>query len=479
MHKSSLLEILRTFSKEELIKFGDLVSSPYFNKKSNVLKLFREIRKYYPGFTSVNLEKEKVWSVLFPNKDFNYGIMKNLIFDLNKLSVKFIELENYSEKKIDSEINILEQYFTRNLSKNYLKKRGEITVHLSGEQPSADIYYREFNIGKKDLDYLYANYTIKNIKKFDFSSLHKSLVLNFFSNYFLLNANIHFCRTHFKIKSENDFVENVLDLYSKSEFKNYYTEIFYYIFKISYDQRDVADYLKLKELCYENFEKLNRADRYSIIEALIFYCIHKTNSGDMNFDKERFQYHKMMDDHDLLLQGNKKEIEGYMFLNTNVAACSSGEYDWAEKFINKYRSRLPAEEGEKLVNLAYTHLYFKNGDFEKALAYLSKCDNAYGMDKINIKTYEVFLYFELRYYEELKNLVETSRQFIRNDKMVSDEYKIIYSKFIEAVNMLNDYRYKKEFSAYEGTELGKIKKYISENEMPHKGWLSRKLSDLE
>lgn len=478
MHKSSLLDILRTFSKEELAKFEDLVSSPYFNKKSNVVKLFRVMKKYYPGFTNVNLEKEKVWKVLFPKKEFNYGIMKNLIFELNKLAVKFIELENYSTKKFDSDINILEQYHSRKLTKSYVKKREDVGNYLSGEKPSAELYHKEYIAGRKDLDYLFANYTIKNIKKFDFNSLYKSLVLNFFSNYFLLNANIHFCQTHFKIDTEEDFLERMIGIYSQSDLKNYYTDIFYYIFKISYDQRDVSDYLKLKELCYENFEKLNRIDQHNVTEALIFYCIHKTNSGDMNFDKERFEHHKMMDDHDLFLENNNNEMEGYMFLNTNVAACSSGEFDWAEKFISKYSSKLPADEREKLINLAYTHLYFKKGSYEKALAYLSKCDTAYGMDKINIKTYEVFLYYELRYHEELKNLVDTSRHFIRNDKMVSDEYKIIYSNFIEAVNKLNEYRYKKEFTEDVKDELVGIKKYISENEMPHKGWLTRKLSEL-
>ena len=62
MLKSSLLEILRTFSKQELIKFEDFVRSPYFNKKENVVKLFLEIKKYAPEFESENLDKEKVYN---------------------------------------------------------------------------------------------------------------------------------------------------------------------------------------------------------------------------------------------------------------------------------------------------------------------------------------------------------------------------------------------------------------------------------
>ena len=479
MYKSSLIEILHTFTKQELMKFEDLVSSPYFNKKSNVLKLFGEIKKYYPEFTDSNLEKEKIWRSLFPKKNFNYGIMKNLIHDLNKLCIKFIELENYSKKKFDSELNILEQYFSRDLPKSYLKKRDDLESYLSKEKPSADLYSQKYIAGRKDMDYLYANYTLKNIKEFDFSPIYESLVLNFFANFFLLNANIHDSKNYFKISSEKNFPEMVMELYSGTELKNYYTDIFYYLLKINHDQRDVSDYLKLKELCFENFDKLNRTDRRTVLEALINYCIRKTNSGDQGFFKDRYRYHKMLDEHDLLLNDAKHEIERYLFINTNIAACSAGEYEWAEDFINRYRSKLPAGEGGTFVNMAYTHLFFKKGEFGKALSYLSKCDNAYGMDKINIKTYEVFLYFELKYYEELKNLVDTSKRFINNDKMISDEVKALYRKFIDAVNMLNEYRYKSENENADAFELQEIRKYITENNMPHKGWLVSKITQLE
>ena len=59
MLKSSLLEILRTFSKQELIKFEDFVRSPYFNKKENFVKLFLEIKKYSPELSDEDLTIRK------------------------------------------------------------------------------------------------------------------------------------------------------------------------------------------------------------------------------------------------------------------------------------------------------------------------------------------------------------------------------------------------------------------------------------
>ena len=134
MLKSSLLEILRTFSKQELIKFEDFVMSPYFNKKENVLKLFLEIKKYAPEFSSDNLEKEKVWKNMFPEKEYNYGIMKNFIHDLTGLSEKFILLEQYSGETLRCELDLIEAAFNRNIQKFTFGKMDQFEKRLKMEQ---------------------------------------------------------------------------------------------------------------------------------------------------------------------------------------------------------------------------------------------------------------------------------------------------------------------------------------------------------
>ena len=122
MLKSSLLEIIRTFSKQELIKFEDFVRSPYFNKKENVAKLFLEIKKYAPSFTDANLEKEKIWVKVFPGKEYNYGIMKNLIHELTKLSESFITIEFSTSDKLLNNTVLLQTLLERKITRVFSSK---------------------------------------------------------------------------------------------------------------------------------------------------------------------------------------------------------------------------------------------------------------------------------------------------------------------------------------------------------------------
>ncbi len=61
MQKSSLITILRTLTPQEFREFGEFVKSPYFNKNEKVITLYNVLKKYFPGFDSGSLTKEKVF----------------------------------------------------------------------------------------------------------------------------------------------------------------------------------------------------------------------------------------------------------------------------------------------------------------------------------------------------------------------------------------------------------------------------------
>ena len=60
MINTLLIDILRTFSAEEIKKFREMISSPYFNKQTPLIKLFDQIKIYYPEFRNEGLRKEIV-----------------------------------------------------------------------------------------------------------------------------------------------------------------------------------------------------------------------------------------------------------------------------------------------------------------------------------------------------------------------------------------------------------------------------------
>ncbi|MBS1516876.1 MAG: hypothetical protein JSS91_02185 [Bacteroidetes bacterium] len=479
MLKSSLLEILRTFTKQELIKFGDFVRSPYFNKKENVTKLFLEIKKYAPEYSNEMLGKELIWGKLFPGNEYNYGIMKNIIFDLNKLAVSFLDLEIHSGKKFDPDLNIIEQYQLRGLSAFAEKKIKECKNELKKLNIDSDYYLYNYLFETKEIDHMPFKHDLKEFRSFEFNEFNKNLSLYFYTMFFEKNYNSYQLSFLYNKPINNKNIDVIIKSYEESEFRNFYSDIVFFAFKTVYDPYSEINYYKLKDLYYQNFDKLSKKNKYNFAAALSNFCKNNSNAGNLFFIKERYQYSKLFADHELFFFDNNKYIDRFIFMNIVISACTAGDFDWCEQFIKKYESKLKKDIKELSVNFAYIHLNFKSKKYNEAMNYLSKCLNVSGMDKYNIKTYQVFLYYEMEYYEELKYLTDTCRHFVKNDKTVSDDYKKQFEKFVNIANKLSDYRYNMKNKGKDEFVLNVIKKYITGNEMQSKNWLNEKISELE
>ncbi len=367
MLKSSLIEILRTFSKQELMKFEDFLRSPYFNKKEKVLKLFLEIKKYLSVSNKENIKREFVWGKMFPPVPYNYGIMKNLIYDLNKLAVKFIELENYSLKKTEGDLNILEQFQSRGLYDFFEKKVIESRSDLQKMNNEQEFHYLSYLVGLKEAELRSLKHNIKDLKNIDFDSLNRNLTLYFYIKFFHTNYNRYQIAYMYNIPVMDNNITRVIQSYDEYEFRNYISDTHYLSFKTVYDPLNEDNYFRLSDLYYENFSRYSLKDKYDFTCALINFCKNNSNTGKLYFVNEAYQYTKIIADHDLFAVIDSKYIDRYMFRNTVIAACTAGEFGWCEEFIEKYKHKLQEEIREQSVNFAYTHLNFKSRNFESAI----------------------------------------------------------------------------------------------------------------
>ncbi|HEY3249711.1 MAG TPA: hypothetical protein VGK25_01205, partial [Ignavibacteria bacterium] len=68
MKDTKLINILRTFSKEEMKQFEKFVASPYFHSGKNCMPLLKQLQKFYPGFDNEKLTYKNIHKKLYPGK---------------------------------------------------------------------------------------------------------------------------------------------------------------------------------------------------------------------------------------------------------------------------------------------------------------------------------------------------------------------------------------------------------------------------
>ena len=153
MLNTSVISVFRTFSKEELKRFEEFLLSPYYNKKSAVVNLFNVIKKNEPDYNSPNLERKKLWSRLYKDKDFNYGVMKNLIYDLGKCADTFIELQNYEKDDKLRGMVIMKEQMNRDLNIAFERSMKGFKNLLSEMKQDFEYFYYNYRALKLEREY--------------------------------------------------------------------------------------------------------------------------------------------------------------------------------------------------------------------------------------------------------------------------------------------------------------------------------------
>ncbi|MBE2217554.1 MAG: hypothetical protein IAE90_05085 [Ignavibacteria bacterium] len=476
MEKSTLIEILRTFSKEELANFSDFVTSPYHNKKSNVTKLYKALRKQAPDFTPAKITKEEMWKHIFPGKKYNYGIMKNLIYDLNKLAVKFLELEMYSQKQFDNDLNQLDAFKLKNLRPQFIKKSAESRKNLEAQPLDNQTYYRRYMLNCSEMSLF--DYNSRRFR-YHFDEINESLALFYYTNQLYHNTNSVGISFFVSLPIDKEAHTSIIERYENCAYKDPYADVLKFSYLAQSGEGSKEDYEKLKKVFFENYKKCAKTVQHDLATLMVNFCMNNARRGNSQFAEEGSIYIKLIMEDELYKAGTFVRIDQYQFVRYVVSECSEGRFDRAEKFIKEHSHELPEDMREQFTNYSYISLYQGRGRFKEALHYISKCRKADDVDRLNLKMFEFISYYELGYYDELKALADSTNHMLRTDKLFSTKEKTYNKNYIKVISWLMDYKYKVGSRYKDPDFLPNIINFVNKNEMRYKLWLLRKIDELK
>lgn len=477
MHNSTLIEILSTFDKEDFKRFEDIVNSPYFNKKSTVTALFRIIKNVFPDLKTDKISRDIVWKKLFPGKKYNYGVMKNLIYDLQKLAERSLEMKTYETLHFDQKKNLLDALSNKELYTLFEKVIKTAKTKLEKIPVDQEYYLNLYYFESKQQSYLYNQSKYKDPDFCNPLPASEYLSSFFFLSFFGQSYNSLFQSKYYNKTYNTDFIITIFDFFEKSLSKdNELIRMFYYTLKTAIDSNDDEAFYALKELSERNMKKLNRMLYFNSSIGLINYSNFQIMKGRTEFVKHQFEVYKTMIESDQYYGDAKGNMGGIMFANIVGAAANAGEVEWAENFLENFKNKIePAYRKHSLI-LANVILSIKKKKFDDALNYLSKAESRDLIQKINIRRFQIIIYYELGYTEELYSLIDTSKHFIANDKKSSEAVKNAFSNFITMLKLLISYK-EKNFTRNE-SEISVVRKTIESSQTPNKVWLLKKVEEL-
>ena len=477
MKNSQLIKLLKTFNPKDIIKFSEFITSPFFNKNTNVIKLYDAIRKAYPNFEQEKLTKENLFSSIFPGRKFNDNTLRLLIHYLYEKAKEFITHSRLRKETFRYTEVLLNELLDRQL------------YNESGKTLKKVI----FELGKsdyKDAEYFQYKFVMEYEKLYYFQKIHQSKYEKYFTksnietpfknltNYFFLKV-----LTFYSIVLNTKILYNIdIDtvLFEKL-FSNFDYELFndspliqiYYNIILVLTTDEEKYFYTIKELMLKHEKSLVPMRLYDIYINLENYCRRNIRAGVIKFKREFFEIMK------LDLEKKIYKVEPYMsqnfYKNILQNAAELKEFEWANNFIESYKDELRADYREAVYCYCKAFIEAEKNNFEKSLDYLStlKTDELYL--KIDVKLLQARLYYELNEYDGLNSAIDTTRHFLKSNKFIAENRRVQFSTFIKFLSALNNARLKKD--EYKTKELKE--NILKAEELQWKDWFVKKVEELE
>ena len=234
---------------------------------------------------------------------------------------------------------------------------------------------------------------------------------------------------------------------------------------------------ELKEYLKENRKKFDKSSLSHYYNYLIAYYTLQINKGNIEYRNDIFQIFEFMLTKDLFVIDNIITEQEYSTVINNSLAL--GEFEWVNKFINKYKRKLDREIAAEAFNLAMAKLHFYKKDYEKMYPHLNEVKFINPGYYIHSKLLLARVYFDTKNLKSLVYVVENLRQYLRSKSNLQEELISVVKIFNKYVSSLlkileiNEVKKKK-------TELMVLRKELDNNKklVPNKNWFYEKIEEL-
>ena len=429
MNQSKLLQLLRTFRKEEWRRFREFLESPYFNKRDDLLRFYGYLNSIAPEMPEKKLEKELVFEKIFPGQKYDDKQLKYTMNYLLKKAEQFLVHQKLEGNPPLRNNILLDTLVNRKLNKHYNGYLGRVTADLDKrKKENSNYYYHKYQLA----DIANVHYTLQNLRKYD-DRLQK--VSDSLDEFYFLNKLKYSCEmlNRSKVVEGNygiHFIEEVISFLSEhSDRKNpllsVYMEVYFTLVK---DHADIH-FETIKKLLGIYGDQFPDFEKRVIYLYAINFCGTQIASNHKRtyYVKECLQLYITGIDKEFLL--NNGNLSPWTFKNVIRLGLNLKEFDWTEQFIHTHHKKLVPEFQEDALHYNLADLAFKRKKYSEAQYHLLLVQYSDIFYYLGAKEMLLKIYFEEKEVEALFALIASFSIYLRRNKKISDNFKNTYLNF--------------------------------------------------
>lgn len=441
----TFIKILKNFSVKEVNEFEKLLNSPFYNNHSTLVKLYGELKKYYPGFSDINVTKEYLFQIVNAGKKYDDKLFRKYLSRLSKLAEEYLNILQTRLEKEKTDFNVLTQLSGRDLKEVYEKKLNEVEKALEkNDKIDADTYFLKHllytikynhetsgkHINSKN-DYLIGSYD--NMVNY-FLFFTSSFINQVDSNQYSFNFDVKSYPLNLLLDSDN-IEKFVMELIKNKTPENkervFFMEIILNDMKMNSTENGLAAFRYLKNLINKFQGRLSDTMLYYLLQRMNVFCIIESAKGNNDMNREIFENYRMLLDKNLF---NKDKTATLSLLDLRMilsSALKNNEFDWTEKFINEKLDLLKEELRHNVRQYSNAVLAFYKKKFPEALLHISKIKSESQPISIDIYILKLKIFYMLGHFDSAVSVADSFRHYIKGKNQMSEFHRMIHLNFIK------------------------------------------------
>lgn len=461
----------------ELNSFRKYLESPYFNMNEKLLSLYDIYAPIIKGQLRDELTKELIWDIVNVGHEYNDTKYRKLNSELLRVFEEFL-----AQKAFDSN-----KFLKANMTLQAIRKRKIESLYKSVSASSGRAITHHYN---KSSEYLYAKYfnekeklelyseaerLRKRSKKIE-SEVNISEIVKYLDQFYISEK----LKYYVALLSWKKLISIDQDLNHIPELKamigeEIYTQtppivIYNTISKTQLDQDNVENYFELKKQVSEFIDYFPNDEIRNIYDALLSFTVRRVNKGDLSFQEETLDVYKEALKKETIIQNGK--ITPTTFNNIVFFALRTGDYDWAEEFVQEYKEILDEKDRSNSVALSSARIQFYRKNYGKVIELLQEVEMNSVVYNLSSKTILLLSYYELDEFDALDSFINSFRVYLNRERAISTRKKGTYKNLLKYVTKLINLR------IGDKSGLRKLKEELQETTgVGSKPWLLEKIDE--
>lgn len=361
MNSTKLGRVFSLLNAYERNEFNKFLLSPFFNRREDVLKLYRIL---IASSGQEEIEKERIWEKIFPETTFQNA-------DFNRLANRLLGLlETYlsNRQKTSHEINrriALAQYYhshqAKDLTQAIYKKEKK---RIDEAKERGTIYFLDRYILSREI----YNASAPRQKRHG-QGLHQ-LSLDLDEFYFLEKLKQACSLAAQKnVSSEVVRLDLLKEVLERVESPNRpippILRAYAFAYRMMESDEGVEEFEQLLHLLEQRKSQIPPDDQRAVYLMAINFCIQQLNRGQVRYLREVYNLYKIgLNDKWLFEQ---ETLSLWTYKNIVSAGLKLEEFKEVTSFIDNYRDRLPEEARENHHRYNLAELQMAQGQYREVL----------------------------------------------------------------------------------------------------------------